>query len=312
MLHKATFVQAKRLALLVWVGGCSTLFCQVPPAEIADQTQPGTIPDLGPSLLRLRQNAEVGTIEPVQRAPEPDLLTVYTSQTYYHLDNMFLTAANRQEANVWVGALGVSIVPYSTYRWTPRFTVEGALVRHDGVSVVDYNMQSIRFANRVGLTDDNLLSWDFGVSARRAESDRGLGEFFKFIEVGSDLNWFRQIDRNGHWVFHASPGVKWWSAHPSWEDRLDAGAVVSVLWLAHRKFAGEPFFEVGYAYYPNDAPTLLNRRDVHLRSGVNLLWQISRHASVVASAYWWGNYSSTAGADYQVLPNVTLHASIGF
>jgi hypothetical protein len=278
-----------------------------------EQRRPGAVPELSAPVLKFRQSAEAGTLEPVERAPVPDTFTVYTHQTYYHTDNLFLTAPNPQPANTWVGAFGLSVVPYSRYRWTPRLTAEEALVRFDRFSRVDYNAQTIALDNRLGLTDDNLLSWDFSASARRFEGERaGLGEFYKRVEVANDVNWFLFLDDARRWVFHASPGVSWRSAHPSFEDRLNAGAVVSILWFPNRALTFEPFFDGGYAYYPNDSTTLMDRRDVLLRGGVNCLWRITDRASLGASASWLRNDSSAAGADYQILPDVTLRVVFSF
>ena len=307
------FSRAEMLALLLLLVGFPQVSAQVPSPESLEQKRRGDISDFKAPVLKFRQSSETGAVEPVQRAPAPDMFTLYTSQSYYHTDNLFLTAPNPQSANAWVGALGISFVPYSTYRWTPRFSVEEALVRFDRVSRVDYSAQTAAFDNRLGLTDDNLLSWDFNVSARRFEGERSsLGEFYKRVEVVNNLNWFLPLDDTGLWVLHASPGVAWRNAHPAFEDRFDAGAVLSVLWLPNQALAFEPFFEGGYGYYPNDSPTLVGRRDVHLRGGVNFLWRVSDHASVGASAYWAGNYSSAEGGDYQVLPYLTLNARFGF
>ena len=307
------FYRAEMLALLLLLVGFQQLFAQVPSPETLEQKRPGDISDLNAPILKFRQSSETGAVEPVQRAPAPDMFTLYTAQSYYHTDNLFLTAPNPQSANAWVGALGISFVPYSTYRWTPRFSVEEALVRFDRVSRVDYSAQMFAFDNRLGLTDNNLLSWDFNVSARRLEGDRsGLGEFYKRVESVNNLNWFLPLDHTGQWLLHASPGFAWRSAHRAFEDRFDTGAVVSVLWLPNQALAFQPFFEGGYGYYPNDSATLAGRRDVHLRGGVNFLWRISNNASVGASAYWAGNYSSAEGADYQILPCLMLNGRFGF
>ena len=303
----------KWLVLLLLLGSFIEVVAQMPSPEIVEPAQPALVPGLNLGFLNLRQNAETGTLEPVVRAAEPDMLVLYTTQTYYHINNVFLTAANPQQANVWVGAVGLSFVPYSTYRWTPRLTLEGSLVRFDTVSRVNYNMQTVAFDNRLGLTDDNLLSWNFSASALRSESEQANpGEFYKRVEVVNNLNWFIPLDHNGRWFWHISPGLAWRSAEPSFENRLDAGGVLGLVWLPIPKLGLEPFFEGGYAYFPNDAPTLVDRRDVHLRGGASLFWNVSKHGAFTVSAFWLGNYSSASGANYQLLPSVTLNARIGF
>jgi hypothetical protein len=286
----------------------SCLVAQPPP----DQGQFRQVPGFGYGAFSVHQNAEIGVLEPAQYAPEPDMFQVYTTQTYYHTDNALLTP-NPQEANAWIGDIGVSFVPYSTVHWTPRLTVDGALVRFDNVSPFDFNIQDVAFENSLGLTENNQLSWNFSVAALRAERREALpGEFYKHVEVVNNLNWLLPLDQAGRWVLQVSPGVAWRTAAPSSWNRLDTGALLGVLWFFSHSFAVEPFLEGGYAYFPNDAPGLVGRRDVHVRSGLSLLWQAGRHVSVVASGYWFGNYSSAEAADYQILPCVTLNARIGF
>jgi hypothetical protein len=66
----------------------------------------------------------------------------------------------------------------------------------------------------------------------------------------------------------------------------------------------EPFAELGYGLYPNDSPTLINRRDLLVRCGSNFTYWITHRASVSLSAYWLGYYPSTKGADYQLFPDL--------
>ena len=117
------FSRAEMLALLLLLVGFPQVSAQVPSPETLEQKRRGDISDFKAPVLKFRQSSETGAVEPVQRAPAPDMFTLYTSQSYYHTDNLFLTAPNPQSANAWVGALGISFVPYSTYRWTPRFSV---------------------------------------------------------------------------------------------------------------------------------------------------------------------------------------------
>jgi hypothetical protein len=295
------------------VGGRARSFAQAPAPDTLGQRRPEIITWLDAPLLQLRQSAETGTVEPVQREPVPDALTVFTTQDYYHTDNLFLTTPNPQHANAWFGTVGASFVPYSTYRWTPRLTVEASLVRFDQASRADYNSQALALNNRLGLTRDNLLSWYFDVSARRSEGEHAeLGEFYKRVEVANSLNWYVPLDHTWRWALQLTPSVLWRNAHPDYEDRLDAVAFAGFMWWPSRVVTLEPFFEAGYAYYPNDSATLLDRRDVHLRAGLTLLWLLGSSNSVGLSAYWLGNYSSAAGADYQLLPYVSLGASFGF
>ena len=324
MPRNATILQSSCSVLLLLISSINTASAQTPSPDVGSRNPPGAIPDINSSFIRFRQSGEVGTLESVQRIPAPDTFLLYTTQTYYHIDNVFLTSTHPQEANVWVGAVGLSVVPYSTYRWTPRFTVEGSLVRFDKVSFADYNMQSVGFDNRLGLTSDNMLSWNFGVWASRSESEEPQpGEFYKRVQIINNLNGFVQLDQSGHWALHVSPGVVWTMADPSLEDVVDSGAIVSAIWIPNRKLAFEPFFEGGYAWYPHyrsipdptgPFPRVFSgeRGDFHVRSGVNFLWQISAHASVSGSAYWWNNDSDAPGADYELLPYLTINARIGF
>jgi hypothetical protein len=70
--------------------------------------------------------------------------------------------------------------------------------------------------------------------------------------------------------------------------------------------------EAGYSFYPNDSPTLFDRRDVHVRSGSNFNLRINSSAFVSLTAYWFGNYSSARGANYKIWPSVAIDLQVGF
>lgn len=288
-------------------------FGQTPATEAFDPARPSFSPPFNTPALTIRPDADVGTLEPVVRLPPPDTFTLFTSQTYYRIDNLFLSAPNRVRASAWEGDIGVSYVPYATYYWTPRLTFEQTLNRFHNASLLDNNGQTVTLDNRLGLTSDNLLAWNLRVSYRRLEGDRhGLGEFYRRADVHNNLNWFIPLDRANRYVLHLSPGILWRSAHPQSDDLVNGGVLASFIWFASSTVAFEPFAELSYTYYPNDSANLINRRDWTVRSGLNAAWRPTRHTSLSLSAYWLGNYSSTRAADYEILPWVTLSAAIGF
>jgi hypothetical protein len=298
---------------LLFFSAMSCAFAQAPAPDVVEQSRPKFGSQPLSQFQSLSQSNELGTLEFVRRTTPPPTLTFYTAQTYFHTDNLFLNPFLHEHADAWVGAFGASYVPYSTYRWTPRLTVEGTLDRFSPTSIADFNTESIAFDNRLGLTDNNLLSWTFNVSALRAERQRhGGGEFYSRVEFGTGLDWFVPLKSDTRWLLHLSPRFSARIAHPNPEERYDATAALGLFRAIGNNFGVEPFVELGGAYYPNSTFLLHNRKDLHLRSGINCVWNIADHWAATASVYWLGNYSTASGADYQILPSVSVSAQFAF
>jgi hypothetical protein len=153
----------------------------------------------------------------------------------------------------------------------------------------------------------------FNVSALSSQGERsGVGEFYKRVEIATGLDWFVPLRRDGQWFLHASPRVSSRIAHPESEDRYDATAALGLFRSFSSYVSVEPYIECGGAYYPNNSPLLVHRKDVHFRGGMNAAWRIGDHWTVNALANWFGNYSSAPGANYQILPDITLTGQFAF
>jgi hypothetical protein len=195
----------------------------------------------------------------------------------------------------------------------PRLTLQPEFVRFDRASRVDYNAQTIALENRIFLSDARRVWWDSSVVGQRFEGIRnGVGTFYKRDEFQNTLNALVPLGQEGRWFLHGAAGVSWQMAHPAFKDRLESPLLGSVLFFASPALLFEPFIRGAYSYYPNDGPNLNNRRDIQVNSGLNCVWRVSRQAFVSAAAYWQGNYSSAAAADYQILPFITLGAGFSF
>jgi hypothetical protein len=57
---------------------------------------------------------------------------------------------------------------------------------------------------------------------------------------------------------------------------------------------------------------LIDREDFNVRSGLSLIWQPVPKFWLGASAFWVGNFSTTDAADYEILPSVSVSASVAF
>jgi hypothetical protein len=120
-------------AFLVFFATAIATFAQAPAPEVVEQSRSGPMQQPLARFQSFWQSNELGSIELVDRTPPPPTITGYTVQSYFHTDNLFLTPYLHRSADAWVGAFGVSYVPYSTYRWTPRLIVEGSLNRIDRI-----------------------------------------------------------------------------------------------------------------------------------------------------------------------------------
>jgi hypothetical protein len=270
-------------------------------------------PPIGAEEFRMTQGAGLGSLERVRRFSPPDSLTFFGSQSYYHTDSLFYRTSNRLAVNAWIAAFGVSWVPYSTFAWTPRLTVQPEFVRFARASRVDYNAQAMALENRVFLSDSHRFWWNSSVVGQRYEGIRtGVGELYKRVEFQNSLNALAPPGQTGRWGLHGAAGVSWRIAHPAFEERLESFLLGSILFSASQALLFEPFIRGGYSYFPNDGPNLIDRRDILVSGGLNCAWRVSRQASLTAAVYWQGNYSSAAAADYQILPFITLGARFSF
>jgi hypothetical protein len=300
--------------LLIWAALVSGVAAQTAAPETLDPTKPppGLSPLNAPQGVSIKQSKDVGTLEIVTRYPKPEMLTVFAEQTFFHTDRVFYSAF-APESDVWLTRAGASFVPWSTYRWTPRVTFEQAWLHFEDFPLADHSGQTLTFQSRLDLTDRKDWSWDASLNLRRLESDLDvIGEFYRQLEAGTRLNWLRPLSRTEPVFIYASAGAFWRDASPSSENRLDAGVLLSLLWYPLPELGIQPFVQTGYQYYPNDSLVLIDREDFNVRSGLSLIWQPVPKFWLGASAFWVGNFSTTDAADYEILPSVSVSASVAF
>lgn len=294
--------------------GTSLCFGQTSNQELLDQINeskklPGASSD---ESLSFQPSQDIGTLEIIRKYPKPSTFTVFSAQTFFYTDNLFLTQGNTVDTFAWLGSIGASYVPYSTYRWTPRVTLDGSLMRYSRASRADFDAQTLTLESRLDLNENKTLSWDADISLRRLEGARsGVGEFYKHVEYNSSVSWVKSLTGKQSLFALTSFSLGGRQASPGTEDRLEAAVMASVVYRPCAKFELQPFVRPAFRYYDNDVPG--SREDLNLYLGFNAFWKPIRALALGTGVLWTGNYSSRSGRDYDAwLPSATLSGRLEF
>jgi hypothetical protein len=125
------------------------------------------------STFQYQQNQDIGPLEWVEKYTPPPTFTVSTFQGVYYTDNAYLTRHDQKGSAVWNGVFSGTVVPWSTYRWTPSVSAEHYMFRHASASANDYDADIITAASDLALNEARSVWWRASYSLWRFYSAHG-------------------------------------------------------------------------------------------------------------------------------------------
>ncbi len=267
-----------------------------------------------PLQIRDEQNKDIGTLAPVQAVEQPRAITGWTSQQFFHTDNVFFDETNPQSSVGWSGVFDVTYVPYSTYRWTPFVEAQQSLFRHDRHSAGDFDGQFAAVGQTLALNESRTWQWSSSYSLWRFYRPRGdEGEFYKHGWWQNRLAWSHPLNRCENLYFIGSGGIGWRNASPGFLNRIEGDLVLSLSYRPARKLYVQTYLQPAIYAYPKDSSTQVGRRDFNLGVGALVTWLPRANVSVSTGIAWVGNYSSTPQHDYEyTYPTLGLTGTISF
>lgn len=262
----------------------------------------------------LSQNEDIGNIELLRKEAPPPTLTVATVQSLFYTDNVLLTEANRIKSVGWNGWFKTTLIPYSTFRWTPSIGLDQHLFRYKDSSSSDFNAQILTLASTLKLNEERTWSWTISYSLWRLYSVHGEdADFYKQGELVNSLSWYHALTADGNFALTLSTALAWRHVTPGRFDRVSGELGAGLVFYPFKTVEFSPFVNVAARYYPTDTDTIHNRRDFTLENGANLNWRPHKNVSLGCTFTWVGNYSNADTLDYSVLlPFVGVGAHLSF
>ena len=300
------------------------LFANWTPPSFAQDTRPETLDRLKPlpglsredrpDSFRYRQNDDVGLVRQVRKYPPPPTLSFITAQDFFYADNVYLSETGRKSSAGWSGWFAASYVPWSTYRWTPRVTLEQYLFRHASESPRDFDSQALTFASQFDLNEKKTWTWTLSYALERLNDAHGTHrEFYKHGELENQIEWYRPLNQDGSVSLAVSYALAWRHVSPSFEDRIANKASLSLNYYPIGTLRLRPFVRAEVRFYPTDLAPIQDRRDVIVEGGASVTWAPLRNFQLSATASWTRNHSSVSGLNYDLfLPIVGVAGSVSF
>jgi hypothetical protein len=267
-----------------------------------------------PAPFAGQTNADVGDLQPVRLHRPPDTLSLATAQSFIYTDNAYETKTQRRGSEGWVGLFGVSYVPYSTRRWTPRLAFQESLVRFGREGAADYDSQSVTFLSSLDLDAAQSFSWQGGLTlARYSGRVGGGGEFYKYLSIEHSLLWHHALDPHRRWHFFSAYSLGWRNTAPSYLGRLENALSLAVVYQPAARLSLAAHVRPAVFNYLQDSPLDQDRRDFNLNAGLTASWTLLQQVALTAGYNWTGDYSSSPGRGYEEsMPGVSLAARFGF
>jgi hypothetical protein len=267
-----------------------------------------------PATLTGQTNTDVGDLELVRLHRPPDTLSLATAQSFIYTDNAYETKEQRRDSEGWVGLFGVSYVPYSTVRWTPRIVFQQSLVRFGRESAADYDSQSLAFLSSIELEAAPAFSWHCGLTLSRFYGRAGGGgEFYRYLAIDNSLLWHHALDARRQWHFFGAYSLGWRNTAPIYLGRIENALNLALVYQPDARFSVAAHLRPAVFSYPHDSPLDKNRRDFNLNTGVAASWTPFPQVALTAGFSWTGDYSSSNVRGYEEsLPGVSLTARFGF
>jgi len=305
------------LSVICFLAGQFSLFAaQEAPQQTLESLRPGKVAPGRPDQFTwpVSQNEDIGNIELVRKETPPPTLSVATAQSFFYTDNVLLTEANRIRSIGWNGWFNATLIPYSTFRWTPSIGLEQHLFRYNDSSSSDFDAQILTFASTLKLNEERTWSWTISYSLWRLYSVHGEDEeFYKQGELVNSLSWYRSLTEDGNLGLKLSTALAWRHVSPAQFDRVSAELGAGLVFYPLSTLEISPFVNVAARYYPTDTDAIHNRRDFTLQSGANVTWRPYKNFSIGCAFAWVGNYSNVDTLDYAVLlPFVGVGAQVSF